>query len=83
MTKLEKKLIELEYEKILHNYMTKLTQYKKGFAYCHIRIFVREGELVMYELCPNCGYQNQYEVDNLQKAFNQLQKDLEALKGCE
>ena len=80
MTKLEEKLIQLGYKKILHNFMTKLTNYQKDFAFCKIRIFVRDGDLVMYELDQNCGYQEQYELDNLQLAYNQLQKDLEVLK---
>ena len=33
MTKLEEKLIELGYEKISHNYMTRLTRYKKDFDF--------------------------------------------------
>lgn len=83
MTKLEQMLIELGYEKIIHNFMTKLTNYQKNFAFCKIRIFIRDGVLVMYELDQNWGYQEQCELDNFQQAFNEMKKDLEVLKKYE
>lgn len=79
MTKLEEKLIDLGYEKISHNYMTRLTRYKKDFDFSYIHFHIRDNEIVMYGVSPTCDYQTQYEVDDLQEAFNQLQKDLEVL----
>ena len=80
MTKLEEKLIELGYVKLTHNYMTKLTRYKKDFDFSYIHFHIRDNEIVMYGVSPTYDYQTQYEVDDLQKAFNKLQKDLEVLK---
>lgn len=79
MTKLEQKLIKLGYEKISHNYMTKITRYKKDFDFAHINLHIRNNEIFMYGVCANCDYQEQYEIDNLQQAYNQLQADLEVL----
>ena len=81
MTKLEEKLTDLGYEKISHNYMTRLTRYKKEFAFSYINFQIRDNEVVMYGVCPICDYQTQYEINDLQEAYNQLQKDLEELKG--
>lgn len=83
MTKLEEKLTDLGYEKISHNYMTRLTRYKKEFAFSYINFHIRDNEIVMYGVCPTCDYQTQYEVDDLQEALDQLQKDLEVLKKYE
>ena len=83
MTKLEEKLIQLGYVKLTHNYMTKLTRYKKEFAFSYINFHIRDNEIVMYGVSPTCDYQTQYEVDDLQQAYNQLQKDLEVLKNDE
>lgn len=80
MTKLEKKLIELGYEKISHNYMTKITRYKKDFDFSYIHFHIRDNEIVMYGVSQTCDYQTKYEVDDLQEAIDQLQKDLEELK---
>lgn len=81
MPRLEEKLIELGYEKISHNYMTRLTRYKKDFAFSYINFHIRDNEIVMYGVSPTCDYQTQYEVDDLQQAYNQLQNDLEVLKN--
>lgn len=81
MTKLEEKLIDLGYKKLTHNYMTRLTRYKKDFDFSYIHFHIRDNEIDMYGVSPTCDYQTQYEVDDLQQAFNQLQKDLEVLKG--
>ena len=83
MTKLEEKLIQLGYEKISHNYMTRLTRYKKEFAFSYINFHIRDNEIVMYGVSPTCDYQTQYEIDDLQEALDQLQKDLEELKEYE
>lgn len=81
MTKLEEKLIELGYEKRSHNYMTRLTRYKKDFDFSYIHFHIRDNEIVMYGVSPTCDYQTQYEIDDLQVALDILQKDLEVLKG--
>ena len=79
MTKLEEKLIELGYEKISHNYMTRLTCYKKDFDFSYIYFYIRDGEIVTYSAYL-LRHQTQY--DDLQQAYNQLQKDLEVLKNA-
>ena len=83
MTKLEEKLIELGYVKLTHNYMTRLTRYKKEFAFSYINFQIRDNEVVMYGVCSTCDYQTQYEINDLQEAYNQLQKDLKELKQYE
>lgn len=79
MSRLEEKLIELGYEFYCPNYYMKL--------YCDQRIFI--------ELRYNQNIQDYYveahywnfklkkQIDNLQLAFNELQKDLEILNKCE
>ena len=96
MTKLEKKLIELGYEidkvvyisgkvgyksyikhqkdcdievRIYPNFITRKFDMKKKFT-AHIEIDFK-------------GFAKQEFIDNLQLAFNEMQKDLEILKECE
>lgn len=82
MTKLEEKLIELGYEQI----DILINHYVKRFCIgvlIHITFdtsnkcegYVKELPLYMFD--------SQSQVDNLQEAFNQLQKDLEVLKEYE
>ena len=78
MTKLEQKLCELGY---------RYTKYKHYFIKRHNRfvyIFVDlNATNTKINDCgietPNNAYSKQEQLDNLQQAFNQLQKDLEVL----
>ena len=82
MTKLEEKLLELGYEYINHNHY-----YKKRFTkfvYSFIDLNSTNTRINDYGVeTPNNVYRKQEQLDNLQQAFNQLQKDLEVLKEYE
>ena len=76
MTKLEEKLIELDYMLETHTYIKRL---KGNIALC---IYVTPKRLIGgVEYDTFFMYKNQ--INNLQQAFNQLQKDLEVLKEYE
>ena len=77
MTKLEQKLIELGYKEYKNELLEEHYWYK------------REGDvLIIWEdndLFVDGSWKvlKQNDIDNLQQAFNQMQKDLEILKECE
>lgn len=77
MTKLEEKLIELGYLKDAYN---SKVYYKDCYGLHGININIKneiKGKVwSVYE-----GYTSQIQIDNLQKAFDEMQKDLEILKG--
>ena len=85
MTKIEEKLIELGYRRSHYDYnnVTFIKIYKNkynlfvetnGYITCVIMNYVDLDGMAIY---------NQQDIDNLQQAFNQLQKDLEILKEVE
>lgn len=80
MTKLEKKLIELGYEHVSYEYMSKLERYEKVINNSVIYFYIRDGEIVTYNAYL-LRHQTQYETAFLQVAIDILQKDLEELKG--
>lgn len=76
MTKLEEKLIELGYEKSFpYGYFKK---YLKGKR-CIITIIANYelDEIIETYIEKISHTRNQQDIDNLQQAYNQLQKDLE------
>ena len=78
MTKLEEKLIELGYELDLRTKKC-IKRLKNNIALC---IYITPEKLiggVEYDRF----FMYQFQLDNLQQAFNQLQKDLEVLKEHE
>lgn len=77
MTKLEEKLIELGYEK------EKLSYVKRLEGRIEIHIFIYPNELVGGVEQGDHFVIYQSQINRLQKAFNQLQKDLEELKECQ
>ena len=82
MTKLEKKLIELGYEKY-HKYA-----YKKDFGLkFSIWIVLKANNLNILNNWVSVGafypIRTQQDIDDLQQAFNVMQKDLEVLKEYE
>ena len=81
MIKLEQKLIELGYEKVYFTLWEKI--FLNNFI---IRLEVIDNKITdRFELVnhQNIIIRTQFEIDNLQQAFNQLQNDLEILKECE
>ena len=82
MTKLEKKLVELGYRR--HPYSYGLTYIKKVKEHIiHLEFFTKSLELdnAFIELCQTI--KTQEVLDNLQQAFNEMQRDLEELKKYE
>ena len=79
MTKLEQKLIELGYleDKGYCNIYKKI----KNRNIFIIRLNYKNKNKINYSCIENAYYiQNQQDIDDLQRAFNQLQQDLEVLK---
>ena len=79
MTKLEEKLIELGYyqkSKNSRNYFKRL----KGRLIIYIYIF-QNNELVGCVKQEDTTVIEQCQINRLQQAFNEMQKDLEILKG--
>ena len=78
MTKLEAKLIELGYEQDLQNQYIYI-KYKYN-NWCLIYVGLNESKTDCYiyidDIEPIC---EQRELDSLQQAFNEMQKDLEVL----
>lgn len=96
MTKLEQKLQELGYEidsaEYLHNKLISKILFK-SFEFCSIEARVHSSYAlsiftaiepinlkIKYEYD---GFRKQEVIDNLQQAFNEMQKDLEELKKYE
>lgn len=78
MTKLEEKLLELGYEKsnIPRIYIKRI--------YCNnIQLTICGNTVLSPKIQTNNIVEYQWEIDNLQQAFNELQKDLEELKKYE
>ena len=87
MTKLEEKLLKLGYKKCHsrdYNFEG-LTSYLKLIPNNHIVIFVNKesGCIDYHKVIPFHDFQIQEDIDNLQQAFNEMQKDLEVLKEYE
>ena len=76
MTKLEEKLIELGYKKDFEYYWEKAKWVNNSFIVYQINKKLK-GRLV------DCSISSQQHIDDLQLAFNEMQKDLEILKECE
>lgn len=89
MTKLEQKLQELEKRLINLGYRRVLQSY--GFTYIkhikqhiiHLEFFTKSLELDSAFLEVGQSIKTQEVLDNLQQAFNVMQKDLEELKKCQ
>lgn len=80
MTKLEEKLIELGYEYKPFMFDPDRT-YIKYMNRCKIVIDTRDGRVKGRYIQHTIFYQQ--DIDNLQQAFNVMQKDLEELKKYE
>ena len=89
MSRLEKKLDELEYFKIrtIYNHYddTPYIYYEKQYCYnVTICITLYDNEIDDYHLENDYSWlSKQQAIDNLQEAFNIMQKDLEELKEYE
>lgn len=80
MTKLEQKLIELGYE--LNGEYNYYNVYRKRIS--SNDLFVEVYHNLSLDYCIDVGYvYSQQDINDLQQAFNVMQKDLEILKECE
>ena len=86
MTKLEEKLIQLGYE-WAGNTLSNCPRYYKytnhnGMEYELCIVISLDKNKIFYDAVyvEHYGFETQTHIDNLQQAFNQLQKDLEVLK---
>ena len=76
MTKLEEKLIMLGYKEEFPKGI-----YNKDIMKPQIALKIDIKNLNNSRVfCAYCSFKTQQDIDNLQQAFNQLQKDLEVLK---
>lgn len=79
MTKLEQKLIELGYRQKFeypHIFYKKINGINLNIYTCGEVSRIRDSNVYQVKV----GFSNQQDIDNLQEAYNQLQKDLEVLK---
>ena len=93
MTKLEEKLIELGYELTIIEYMNNkqlCKTYEKPFKHCYIVVwtytqyeYLRKPYHLFIKYNHNNYIKEQEQLDTLQQAFNEMQKDLEELKQCQ
>ena len=85
MSKLEEKLIELGYD--IENTDWTYKQATKAYMDCCIIIYFNKekyGNNITFKCVkPIFSIKSQQDIDNLQQAFNVLQKDLEVLKEYE
>lgn len=85
MTKLEQKLIELEYEKrevFYQNndiYRTKYIKSVNNVSYIEINVY----ESYTYSVINEYSITDQSIIDKIQQAFDEMQNDLEELKKCQ
>ena len=79
MTKLESKLLELGYKGIFVG--NDNTVYYKNQIKRIVLNFECTKIVTSYLRLPSIEIDNQKQINNIQRAFNQLQKDLEVLTG--
>ena len=80
MSKLVDKLEELGYK-----YKKFFNMWQKEIFNHTIQIMLSEGQILLNEVVnpQNIIVMTQQQIDNLQQAFNEMQRDLEILKECE
>lgn len=82
MTKLEQKLIELGYKEI--ECINCFGKKHSRFISIFIELNKDKSKVNDYDVeYTTYRFKKQDQIDNLQQAFNELQRDLEILKECE
>lgn len=84
MTKLEEKLLELEYCYAFDNsegYLYVKTHNKKYIF--NVLLSYSKRRIENYDVANVYDFHSQKDIDNLQLAFDEMQKDLEILEGIE
>ena len=81
MSRLEQKLIELGYE---YEYFDTYIKHFNRFIKIGIDITIDKKKINCFSVdYDTCHYSRQEQIDNLQQAFNEMQKDLEVLRNVE
>ena len=86
MSRLEEKLIELGYiSNEWLNWSFTNVAYTKKYRMHNIVIYVNKETITIkcHRIIPIAFYNEQQDINDLQQAYNQLQKDLEELKQYE
>lgn len=85
MSKLEEKLVELGYKSYYNSLIHKHHRYYKQFSnIIGINITINNDKITVSNVeYGSYLFYKQQDIDNLQKAFDMLQKDLEVLKEYE
>lgn len=85
MTKLEEKLLELGYKSYYDSLIHKHHRYYKQFSnIIGMNISIKNDKITVSNVeYGSYFFYKQQNIDNLQQAFNQLQKDLEVLREYE
>ena len=82
MTKLEEKLIELGFHYCFDNAEGYLYSKKHNKKYIfNVLISYTKKHIENYDVTNLYDFHSQKDIDNLQQAFNEMQRDLEILKG--
>ena len=79
MTKLEEKLLQLGYRGWFIE-RDRASYYTKVIDEVEIAISIANNKVGYCDVAPRRNIFKQSQIDNIQQAFNQLQKDLEVLK---
>ena len=82
MTKLEQKLIELGYKPFYQSVYYDSFQKRLEVGNCNIIFDIKSQKITTSYFAPMSIY-TQQDLDNLQQAFNEMQRDLEVLKNVE
>ena len=83
MSRLEEKLKELGYKPYYQSaYYDSFVKRVENIGNYNIILDLETKKITMSYLVPNAIH-NREQLDNLQQAFNVMQKDLEILKECE
>lgn len=84
MTKLEQKLVELGYVYQNDFNYYKWIEFEGAFPPIEINAWLNiKQKKCKLVVLPNRAIETQEQLDNIQQAFNEMQRDLEILKECE
>lgn len=82
MSKLEQKLKEFGYQRVDCDDYFKITNFR--FVYIFVTLNKQKTNIINFGIqIPNNIIRNQYQIDNLQEAFDQMQSDLKELEQCQ
>ena len=82
MTKLEEKLIELGYVESIFEYRY-IKYYQQTDNYILVQLYSDRKKVKSSSLYCGMALYKQKDIETLQQAFDEMQKDLEELKQCQ